>query len=253
MLISHSKKYIFVHNYKVAGTSVHSALKASASIGPSRLKKISGDYPKIYTCDFPSHGKAREFKGSLPKAMFDTYFKFGFVRNPWDWQVSLYKYMLLTKSHHQHRFIADMSGFDEYIDWRINKDFHLQKEFFYDKDGTLLMDFIGKFENLSTDFNTICETIRVKASLPHLKKSNEKNNLIKYYKEKTVNTAYKVFNRVSQKANLHATLPPLNQNKKSDSYLKYYNEDTVEKVYQAFKEDIDTFGYQKPNIETVNG
>lgn len=111
MLISHSKKYIFVHNYKVAGTSVHSALKASVSIGPSQLKKISGDYPKIYTCDFPSHG----------------------------------------------------------IDWRINKDFHLQKEFFYDKDGTLLMDFIGKFENLSADFNTICEKISVKASLPHLK------------------------------------------------------------------------------------
>ncbi len=144
-----------------------------------------------------------------------------------------------------------MSGFDEYIDWRINKDFHLQKEFFYDKDDNLLMDFIGKFENLSDDFNTICEKIGVRASLPHLKRSNEKENLVKYYGEKTVNVAYKIFNRVSQKARVQATLPPLNQTKISKGYLKYYNEDTMEKVYQAFKEDIDTFGYQKPVLAPI--
>lgn len=249
MLISHSHKYIFVHNYKVAGTSVHSALKASASTGPSLLKKISKNYPKIYTYDFPAHSKASELKERLPKEMFDTYFKFGFVRNPWDWQVSLYKYMLLTKDHHQHQLVKSMNGFEEYIDWRINEDFHLQKEFFYDKDGTLLMDFIGKFENLSADFNTVCEKIGVRASLPHLKRSNEKDNLVKYYSEKTVNVAYKAFNRVSQKVKVQATLPPLNQTKKANGYLKYYNEDTIEKVYQAFKEDIDTFGYQKPVLE----
>ncbi len=83
-------------------------------------------------------------KRVYPRKYLTTTLSLGFVRNPWDWQVSLYKYMLLTKDHFQHQLIADMSGFDEYIDWRINKDFHLQKEFFYDKDDNLLMDFIGK-------------------------------------------------------------------------------------------------------------
>lgn len=268
MLISHTSKFIFIHNYKVAGTSIHSALISLASVKPTFLQsifnsslghvapshiqtaeKIFSPPPKIYTSDFPSHIKAVELMEKLPAEIFNSYFKFGFVRNPWDWQVSLYNYMLKEKKHHQHKLIAGMKNFDEYIDWRINENLRLQKDFFCDREGNLLMDFIGKYENLVEDFNNVCQKIQVKASLPHLKKSKNADNYLKHYNEKTINLMYKAFNRFSQRVHVKASLPPLNQTKKTNSYLKYYSEKTINLVYDVFREDIEIFGYHKPQLE----
>lgn len=275
MLISHTNKFIFIHNYKVAGTSIHSALMSFASIKPSFFDTILSPSPKmiasdflqpakgvelkenlsagimqphlkIYTSSFPSHIKAVELREKIPAEIFNSYFKFGFVRNPWDWQVSLYNYMLKEKRHHQHKLIASMKNFDEYIEWRINENLRLQKEFFYDKEGNLLMDFIGKYENLVDDFSKVCQKIHIKTSLPHLKKSTNTDNYLKYYNEKAINLVYKAFNRVSPKIYVKASLPSLNQSKKANNYLRYYNERTINLVYEAFKEDIEIFGYHKP-------
>ncbi len=251
LLISHSNKFIFIHNYKAAGSSVTSALMGVSAIKPSIFSMFNA-HPKIYTSDFPHHIKAAALKERIPEEMFNTYYKFGFVRNPWDWQVSLYNYMAKEKSHPQHALITGMKNFDEYIDWRINKDLHLQKEFFYDKEGKLLMDYIGKYETLREDFNKICERIHVKASLPHMKKSKDADNLLKKYSDQAVNLVYKTVNRVSQKIHINASLPALDQRKKSESYLKYYNEETIDKIYEAFKEDIETFGYSKPKLQNAS-
>src|ERR1051326_1624247 len=137
MLISHSRRFIFIHNYKVAGSSIRDTLAAYSNLSFQRssltdkIKLVLGIYPKIYSHDFHGHIKAFELKGKLPKKTFDDYFKFGFVRNPWDWQVSLYTYALNLPSHHQHLLVKEMKGFDDYIDWRIDKELRLQKDFFY--------------------------------------------------------------------------------------------------------------------------
>src|SRR6478609_5034924 len=161
MLISHSKKFIFIHNYKVAGTSIETALNhyGTASSRPSGFKAkalgILKNHTRLFSEDFPAHIHACDLKEQIPGKIFDNYFRFGFVRNPWDWQVSLYTFMLKDMNHHQHKLIKSFKNFDEYIDWRINKDLHLQKDFFYDKEGNCLMSFIGKFETIEHDMNYI--------------------------------------------------------------------------------------------------
>jgi len=254
MLISHSHQYIFIHNYKVAGTSVHSALKSTASISPPFFRKLRKEKPTVYTNDFAAHCKAAEVKEKISPEIYSAYFKFGFVRNPWDWQVSLYKYMLQNKGHHQHQLIKGLGSFDKYLDWRIHEDLHLQKEFFYDKDGKLIVDFIGKFESLAADFQKICDTIGVRASLPHLKRSNNSKSLIKKYSQEIENVGYKIYNRLSQKANVQKSLPALNQTKQHNGYLKYYSQKSIDLVAEAFQEDIETFEYTQPKLqqESIN-
>jgi hypothetical protein len=86
-----------------------------------------------------------------------------------------------------------MKNFDEYIRWRINKDLHLQKEFFYDGNGNCIVDFIGKLENLDQDFKKICNKIGIEAELPHKNKSKRKRDYRKYYTEETKKLVEKAF------------------------------------------------------------
>lgn len=156
MLLSLRHEFIFIHIYKAAGTSVTHALRPFAREPLLKWRKV----PRL-----PDHATAAELRDALGD-VFDRCFKFTFVRNPWDWQVSLYHYMQQTPKHPQHRIVRDMK-FDDYIRWRVTEDKHLQKEFVTDAAGKTIVDFIGRFENLDADFAKVCDTIGIKARLPH--------------------------------------------------------------------------------------
>lgn len=123
MLISFRHEFIFIHNYKVAGTSVKAALSKYGLINPLLNNTIwnrtidQSQLRVLYTNkyfrrlirgitpdssrNFRSHLHASEIEQYLPTQVFDKFYKFGFVRNPWDWQVSLYHYMSQISDHHQ--------------------------------------------------------------------------------------------------------------------------------------------------------
>jgi len=146
-----------------------------------------------------------DLKNVLPKVIFQKYFKFGFVRDPWDLQVSLYNFMLQREDHFQYKLIKSMNSFDEYINWRVNDDLHLQKDFFYDG-RDCLVDFVGKFENLNTDYSEICNKIGINEHLPFLNFSKDS----------------------------------------STNYIDYYSQKSIDIIHQAFIDDIELFGYSKP-------
>ena len=208
MLISRKRKFIFIHIYKNAGTSVMYAL-APYVVGKCEyfarrvLNKLNLLPLHSNIQEFPQHIKASELIGEIGKEAFDSYFSFAIVRNPWDWQVSLYKFALKDTSHYQHDLIKDFGSFDKYIRWRcqIKGKGGPQKEYIYSENGELLVDFVARFESLEADFKTICSHIGISASLPKLNISNE--------------------------------IP----------YQEYYSEETKELVRQTFDIDITTFGY----------
>jgi hypothetical protein len=203
MIISHSKKFIFIHIYKVAGTSIQFSLNRYAYFNTKKNQLLSGlkIYPKIFTSDFSGHSTALQVQQNIPTSIYRQYYKFAFVRNPWDWQVSLYHYAQQTKDHFQHKMTSKMS-FNEYIEWRVNEDLHLQVDFVQNENGEIIVDYIGKMENLQMDFDTICKKIKVpKIILPQMQKS------------------------------LHT------------DFRSYYSSDTIELVKKAFKKDIELFDY----------
>jgi len=172
MLISHQHRFIFIHVYKVAGISVRQALRpyAPRPLWLRALHKLGVPLPWWWRA-FPPHIRAHQLQTSLPPAIFDQYFKFAFVRNPWDWQVSLYHYMLQEPTHHQHALIKSLPDFTAYITWRVSQDKKLQSDFITAPNGELIVDFVGKYENLAADFARICDHLHINATLPHLNQS----------------------------------------------------------------------------------
>ena len=201
-MIYKNLKSIFVRIYKTGTTSVLKALQNNQDSVDFKFKiynKIFFDYlhltkkkkfPKHLMVD--THSKAIDFRDFLKKE-YDEYFKFTFVRNPYDWQVSLYHFMKQDSAHDQHYLVKDMN-FDDYIYWRCNHEYELQKDFVVDENGNLIVDFVGKFENLSQDFKIISKKLDLGLMLSEKKfKSSKHNHYSTYYTKKLKSAVDKVF------------------------------------------------------------
>lgn len=206
MLKSERKKFIFVHIYKNAGSSITSALLPFASSFFARnMCAISRKFGPVFSFDskpYRSHIAASEIVDKIGYEKFRSYFSFAIVRNPWDWQVSLYNYMLRTPEHHQHLLVKNLRDFSSYVKWRCESEVRLQKDFICSRDGGLLVDFVGRYENLNNDFSEICGKIGVSATLPKLNVTKNK------------------------------------------PYSQYYDDESRELVERAFSQDIALFGYR---------
>lgn len=204
MLLSRKKRFIFIHIYKNAGTSITSALLPfTASKGQRGINRILRKL-NLSAFDhrpYPTHSTASEIIKQMGQDAFDSYFSFAFVRNPWDWQVSLYSYMLKNTAQVQHELVKSFGNFDTYIRWRCAEEVRFQKDFVYSENGELLVNFVGRFENLERDFQYICSHIGISALLPRQNVSNMK------------------------------------------PYQQYYTDETRELVRQAFEPDIALFQY----------
>ncbi|MGB5595739.1 MAG: sulfotransferase family 2 domain-containing protein, partial [Crocosphaera sp.] len=60
------------------------------------------------------------------------------------------------------------------------KMFMPQSDWITDHDGLVLVDYVGRFENLNEDFNTVCKQIGKNISLPRVK-SSKRRNYREYY------------------------------------------------------------------------
>jgi len=194
-MISHKWKFIFVHMYKTGGTSIREALKPFCSNWRMRLGgkiAMTLGHPSFSNKIYQHHVSASELVQKIGEARFRSYFSFAFVRNPWDWQVSLYTYMLKEKSHYQHELAKSFSGFDEYIEWRCAEEVRLQRDYLFSKDGRQLVDFVGRFENLEEDFGKICARIGISAVLPKLNVT-EHHPYQEFYTPRTENLVRRAF------------------------------------------------------------
>ena len=148
-------RYVFIHINKTAGSSIERALNLPFA-----------------------HMTALEKRAALGKWRWTRAFKFSFVRNPWD----------KVFSHYQYRVKSNQTGMgDQHIcfrDWVLRaygdhdpryydqpRMFMPQQKWLSDNENRLLVDYVGRFETLTSDFNFICERLAIHRRLPHLKQS----------------------------------------------------------------------------------
>ena len=116
--------------------------------------------------------------------LFNKYFSFAFVRNPWDWVRSNYTYAKKNPRHKKHRLVNNLGSFSEYCRWHCNEDQNIkfQKDYIFENNQQVL-SFVGRQETLDSDFRVICNKIGIKNNLPHYNKSDASESLDKYYNQ----------------------------------------------------------------------
>ena len=198
-------KHVILHKYKVIYFD-------TPKVACSSIRYALADLLEIQVA--PQVGiHARD---SLPhvdkKTLFEEYkdyFKFSFVRNPWDRLLSCYSEKIRDEKLNNNNFsngVANSIGkhgvfrgsmsFEEFVDALSTipdrrADPHLRSQYalLSNESGELFLDFIGRFENLEEDFDKVCHLAGMpKTSLPHKNQSPmKKANYIDYYTDKTKN------------------------------------------------------------------
>ena len=196
MLLSRKYNFLFVHIAKTGGTSVRAALQPLRWRDPwyyaqflcSRLSHASGH--RIGS-KFPRHARIIAAQEMLPEAFFRQLFKFAFVRNPWDLQVSSYHHIRRERPH----LIHHIDDFEQFIRWKLDPErpyqFHVdtsiqsQLDYLIDLQGRILVDFIGRYENLQQDFQQVCDRLALKPlRLPHKREAQDrKRDYRSYYSD----------------------------------------------------------------------
>ena len=191
MLISHSKKFVFVHIFKTAGTSVsriflpYSRIIERITYQYFLTQKIIALYARTFKLEnegqsfitgYHKHATSSEIISKMGLDTFNKYFTFCFVRNPYDHMVSLYHYIKESRGHYLHAAAQAMS-FDEFILYYIQQKPQTQSEFVF-IGPRKAVQFVGRFEQLESDLRTICSHVGV--PFPKLKHANSSNRIRDY-------------------------------------------------------------------------
>jgi len=187
-MIDHKHKFIFIHIPRTGGSSIESQFDYIEGEGREKNK----------------HWNIFDWEDHLSKETLGKYFKFSFVRNPWDLIISKY-----TSNWYNNRKRGMKIG--KHMGKSLN--FFLSNykpapwehgDSFFDYIDPKQLDFIGRFENRTNDLNYVSKKINVELNTAtHERKS-----------------------------------------KRSKCYTEYYNNETRNIVADRYARDIEYFGYK---------
>ena len=181
-MILHQEKFIYSHIPKTGGRSVEAAF----AFDPVPRVPIDDPFEvQVVEKETEKHLPAVLLQRSFPD-VFQSYFKAWHVRNSWDLVVSAYFW--LKPGCNLRR---------EFKEWVMNRFADTptretnifikpcQLDWISDENGLVIVDFVGRFESLKTNFEYICETIGATGkTLPHLNKTNHLH-YSRYYDDET--------------------------------------------------------------------
>ncbi|KAA3608641.1 MAG: hypothetical protein DWQ01_11090 [Planctomycetota bacterium] len=175
MLLSHKKNFVFVHIFKTAGTSVTKVFRPHArwidrvAHGRGRVKSLIKAGNRLaglqhngmrHITGFHKFATARQVRQKMGAEAFDRMFSFAFVRNPFDWVVSVYFHLKRLEDHPHHKMALDLP-FPEFLEAMLRTHPKRQSDWILGEDGLPLVRHVGKMENLNQELTTICEKLSI--------------------------------------------------------------------------------------------
>lgn len=151
------KQCIFVHVPKAAGTSI--------------ALSLFGKLPYHYT--------VTDYKVIFGRRDFQRYFKFAFVRNPWDRLFSAFTFLKKGGWDDKDREWASqhLEKYDNFEQFVMKCDFNEeimsfmhfrpQFEFVCSQRKTIELNYLGYFETINDDYSKICKRLNLPDTLEH--------------------------------------------------------------------------------------
>lgn len=223
MLISHDKKFIYLKTIKTAGTSVeiffqeHCLPKAHpCHLSPTHLmnETISNngivghrgnsipDKVKYY-----NHMPAHEIKMLVGDDIWENYFKFCVIRNPFDKVVSWWWFQLSENQRNEYAFKDFNDIKANFKDWLLSTETFPHDDHIYKINNVICVDSFINYENLIHDTELVSQKLNIIFDITKLKR----------YK-----SGYR---------------------KKDTHFSEYYDNETATVVKNKFSWEISTFGY----------
>lgn len=205
-MISHKHKCILVHIPKTGGTSIEKIIWPNVRNRKGLLwMGFKDKYHNKYQTGGMQHLLASQIKQEVGGDIFDSYFKFAFVRNPWDKAVSQFTYMRSRKDLRDFIGMKQNDGLKRYLSL-IQKKTHVQWEhqhkFVMDDNGDLMINFLGCFTFFEKDVRHILKVLNINnATIPHIMRTHHK------------------------------------------PYRQHYDQESREMVYEMYKVDVETFNF----------
>jgi hypothetical protein len=151
MIVSHAHRFVFAQVPKTGGISMRAALEPFADGQDAVLRETT-------------HETLPQLLARMPQ--LSGHFKFAFVRNPWDRLVSFHAYARekLRPTFPQMQDV-DFGGMLRLLDrdtpW-MRPLFALRGQ----ADHVRGADFVGRFEDIDSDFARVCAQLDIRAALP---------------------------------------------------------------------------------------
>lgn len=167
-MISHKHRCIFVHIPRTGGSSVENLIWGRDRSEADLWMGFISEYHNKYQTGGLQHLRAIQIRQEVGPEVFQEYFKFSFVRNPWDKAVS--QYMLTKRRPDLQAFIGmeQHDGFKRYLELITRRE-HVQwtpqHRFIYDEGGELMVDYVGCFERLVGDAGNVLSRLGIQGPL----------------------------------------------------------------------------------------
>ena len=151
-----SKKYFLSYDYKHKAIWFRNPKVASRTID-DKLRSECTNFEYVYSSAV-----------NYCPAMFRSYFKFSFVRNPESRLISAWKDKVLKQNAYQFSPVDHerMKNLDNFLTWVENFDIDTCEEHLRSQ-NTLIdlknIDFLGRFESFTEDFNFVLEKLNIES------------------------------------------------------------------------------------------
>ena len=181
-MISKKYKCIYIHIPKCAGTSIETKLCQDEGIIPlgqdhrtimdlepfDRAKVLLLYKPdqvfslmrrlKYYLCQ----KKYGSYYSTTSRHIYNNYFKFSIVRNPWSRVYSWYKNVIRDRNHQIRYKVPGDCTFTDFVKYHYQHPaLRSQMHWLKDSNDQIHFDYIGKFHRLADDFREISKLIGI--------------------------------------------------------------------------------------------
>ena len=184
MIISHQHRFVFAAIPKTGTHSVRQALREHMSADD--LEQVGLFVNKRFPFDELAkirhgHITLQQVRPYLGEEQFQAYFKFAFVRNPFDRFVSYCAFMTRDNG----AFERDPKDVMRRMLFELRPMHHVlfqpQHGFVTDESGNLLADYIGRVEDMQASYDRICARIGIASAALGQVNSSRRGSYRDYY------------------------------------------------------------------------